>query len=232
MIQQYPSQTQGRFPPHSAPITTYGSPVQSPPIAPQQWQQQQQPNLYQPSFQPQRPMIGGGPQNTIPYAFGQLPGTANPADPKSQHPIPGSYNRHAFNPKTQSFVPGNTGLPVPQPMSHHGSPHHGSPHHGSPHLPYNVYTPPQQQYGNGMGYNMARQGSNNSLPSYHASPHIAQRPMMRQGMPQGLPQTLTQVIPQAIPQGIQGMPQNGLVSHHLPNYGNPSTLPPKPPTGV
>jgi hypothetical protein len=216
--QQFPQQNQARFQQnHIAPITTYGSPVQSPPIPPQQWQQQQ-PNMYQPQYQPppQRPMMGG-PQNTIPYAFGQLPSTANPADPKSQHPIPGSYNRHGFNPKTQSFVPGNPGLP-PQPMSHHGSPHHGSPH-----LSYNIFTPPQPQYGNGMGYNMARQGSNTSLPSYHASPHMAHRPMMHQAMPQNMPQ---------MPQAVQVMSQNGQVGHHLPNYGNPATLPPKPPTGV
>ncbi len=152
------------------------------------------------------------------------------------NPIPGSYNRHAFNPKTQSFVPGNTGLPVPQPMSHHGS-HHGSPHHGSPHFNYNAFSPPQQQYSNGMGYSMTRQGSNNSLPSYHASPHMAHRSMMHQGMPQGMPQGVPQGVPhgmapQNLPQGMHGMPQNGQVGNHLPNYGNPSTLPPKPPTGV
>ncbi|KAF4628086.1 hypothetical protein G7Y89_g10070 [Cudoniella acicularis] len=253
--QQYPQTSQPRFQPHSAPITAYGSPVQPAPIATQQWQQPQQP-LYQSPYQPRGP-VATGPPNSIPYAFGQLPSTVNPADPKSQHPIPGSFNRHAFNPKTQSFVPGNTGIPTPQPMSHHGSPHHGSPHHGSPHLTYNTYTPPQQ-FGNGMGYNMARQGSNNSLPSYHASPHMAHRPMMhqgmhqgmQQGMPQGLPQGLPQGmphvmvqgmphgLPQGLPQGmhsmqgIQGMPQNGQMGNHLPNYGNPSTLPPKPPTGV
>ncbi|KAG0651809.1 hypothetical protein D0Z07_1100 [Hyphodiscus hymeniophilus] len=213
MPQQFPQQIQARFPNHSAPITTYGSPVQSPPIPQPQWQQQY-PNMHPPQYQPQRPMMGGSP-NTIPYAFGQLPSSANPSDPKSQHPIPGSYNRQGFNPKTQSFVPGNPGLP-PQPMSHHGSPHHGSPH-----LSYNAYTPPQQQYPNAMGYSMARQGSNNSLPSYHASPHMAHRPMMHQAMPQNMPQ-----MPQP------GMSQNGQVGHHLPNYGNPATLPPKPPTGV
>lgn len=168
------------------------------------------------------PGPGPGPHGSIPYAFGQLPSTANPADPKSQHPIPGSFNRHAFNPNTKSFVPGNGGMPVPPPMSHHGSPHHGSPH-----LNYNAYTPPQQQFGNGMGYNMARQGSNNSLPSYHASsPHMAQRPMMHQGMQPGMPLNLPQGMP-------HGMGQNGQVgNNHLPHYGNPSTLPPKPPTGV
>lgn len=229
-LQQYPQPSQQRFQPHSAPISAYGSPVQSPPLAPQQWPQS---NPYQSPYQTQGPMPRA-PPNSIPYAFGQLPSTANPADPKSQHPIPGSFNRHAFNPKTQSFVPGNGGLPLPQPMSHHGTPHHGSPHHGSPHLQYNAFTPPQQQYNNGMGYNMARQGSNNSLPSYHASPHMAHRPMMHQAMPQSLPQSMPPNLPQGMQgmQGIQGMPQNGQIGNHLPNYGNPSTLPPKPPTGV
>lgn len=130
-------------------------------------------------------------------------------------------------------------------MSHHGSPHHGSPHHGSPHLSYSNFSPPQQQYGAGMGYSMARQGSNSSLPSYHASPHMAHRPMMHQNMPQGLPQGLSQGhlqglpqgLPQAMPHGMppgmpQGMVPNGQVGSHLPNFGNPATLPPKPPTGV
>ncbi|KAM3074655.1 hypothetical protein ACMFMG_008083 [Clarireedia jacksonii] len=221
--QQYPPQTQLRFQPHSAPITAYGSPVQTPqPL--QQWAPQAP---YQNGAYQARGTVTPGAPNTIPYAFGQLPSTANPADPKSQHPIPGSFNRHAFNPKTQSFVPGNQGLPVPQPISHHGSPHHGSPHHGSPHLSYNNFTPPQQQFGNGMGYSMARQGSNNSLPSYHASPHMTHRPMMHQNLPQGLPQG----IPQGMPMP-QGMVPNGQPGNHLPNFGNPSTLPPKPPTGV
>ncbi|TAQ90166.1 hypothetical protein B7494_g1470 [Chlorociboria aeruginascens] len=227
-LQQYNNQfiqpNQPRFPPHSAPITAFGSPVQSPPAAPpQQWPQ----NPYQSPYQARGPATVS--PNSIPYAFGQLPSSANPADAKSQHPIPGSFNRHAFNPKTQSFVPGNPGLP-PQPMSHHGSPHHGSPHHGSPHLAYSTFGSPQQQFGNGMGYSMARQGSNTSLPSYHASPHMAHRPVMHQGMPQGIPQGPSYVMPQTLP---HGMPQsNGQVGSHLPNFGNPSTLPPKPPTGI
>ncbi|EDN94942.1 hypothetical protein SS1G_10817 [Sclerotinia sclerotiorum 1980 UF-70] len=232
---QFPPQNQPRYQPHSAPITTYGTPAQSP-QPPQQWIPQ---NQYPSAPYQSRGPVTGGPPNTIPYAFGQLPSTANPADPKSQHPIPGSFiNRHAFNPKTQSFVPGNQGLPIPQPMSHHGSPHHGSPHHGSPHLgsphlSYSNFSPPQQQYGAGMGYSMARQGSNNSLPSYHASPHMAHRPMMHQNMPQGHPQGLPQAMPHGMPQGMpQGPVLNGQVGSHLPNFGNPATLPPKPPTGV
>jgi hypothetical protein len=227
-LQQYPQPNQARFQP---PMAAYGPPMQSPPLGSQPWQQ---PNMFHsPYQQPRGPMVAG-PQNTIPYAFGQLPSTANPADPKSQHPIPGSFNRHAFNPKTQSFVPGGAGMPVPQPMSHQGSPH----------LPYNAYTPPQQQTNNSMGYNMARQGSNNSLPSYHASPHMTHRPPMHQGMPHGIPnmphgmqQNMSQGLPQGLHvthnmQSMQSMPQNGQIGNHLPNYGNPATLPPKPPPGV
>lgn len=247
-FQQYNPQNQPRFQnSHSAPISAYGSPVQSPPLPPQQWPQQA---VYQGQYQQQGPLVRGAP-STIPYPFGQLPSTANPADPKSQHPIPGSFNRHAFNPKTQSFVPGNGGMQIPQPMSHHGSPHHGSPHHGSPHLPFNAFNPPQQQFAGNMGYNMARQGSNSSVPSYHASPMMAHRPMMHQGMPQGpsqgMPQNFPQGMPQGLPQGMphgmsSGLPQNiphGMqmqqhtqMGTHLPNYGNLSTLPPKPPTGI
>ena len=98
-FQQYPQPNQARFQP---PMATYGTPMQSPPLASQPWQQ---PNMFHSPYQQPRGPMAAGSQNTIPYAFGQLPSTANPADPKSQHPIPGSFNRHAFNPKTQSFVP-------------------------------------------------------------------------------------------------------------------------------
>lgn len=232
---------------HNMPVqqSSYGSPpAQSPAQMSQQWQQQgqyQAPGLYQ-----ARAPTGRAQAMTVPYQFGQLPNSANPADPKSQHPIPGSFNRHAFNPKTQSFVPGNAGLPISQPMAHNASPHQphqASSHHGSPHLAYNVMQQ-QQQYGS-MSYGMARQGSNNSMQSYHVSPHMAHRQMMgmAQGMPQGMPQGLPQVMPQVMPPSYapQGLPHNyaqNMSSHgmqqggsHLPNFGNPSTLPPKP-TGI
>jgi hypothetical protein len=215
--QQYPMQGQPSYASHSAPITPYSLTARSPQIPQSQWQQSTgYPSAYQPQVLMQRQSSG-----TIPYAYGQLPSSGNPADPKSQHPIPGSFNRHAFNPKTQSFVPGASNIGVPQPLSQQGSPHHGSPHHGSPHLTYNSYTPPQQ-YSTNMGYSMARQGSNSSVPSYHASPHQTHRPLMGPGMPpQGLPQ----------PQ-MSNMQNTQLNGSHLPNYGNLATLPPKPPTGV
>lgn len=173
-------------------MNVYGSPVQN---QQQPLQSQWTQGPYQNPYQSRAPMPVG---STIPYLYGQLPSTANPADPKSQHPIPGSFNRHAFNPKTQSFIPGNPGIPSPQQQQ-------PMPLHGSPHLPYNAFNNPPQ-YSNGIGYNMTRQGSNTSLPSYHVSPHMPPRPMMHPGMNPGV--------------------QNG---SHIQQYGNLSSLPPKPP---
>ncbi|GKT50962.1 uncharacterized protein ColSpa_11143 [Colletotrichum spaethianum] len=178
-------------------------------------------------------------QGTVPYMYGQLPANVNPNDPKSQHPIPGSYNRHAFNPKTQSFVPGGGMAPMQPPQPPFSAPgsHHGSPQIGSPHLAYAGYQQPGPPAP--YGYGMARQGSNNSIPSYHPPPpqhphhlnplpqapgsHIPQHP------PQHLPQNPSPHIPNkpAIPQGPAGQ-----TFSHLPHYGNPATLPQKPNMGV
>lgn len=153
----------------------YGSPVEQSPSRQHAsaWGAQNNQQFFQ-QYIPRAP--NATPGGTIPYPYGQLPSTINPQDPKSQHPIPGSFNRHAFNPKTQSFVPG-VALRGGDMQQQIGS------NHSSPHMQqYNMYQPPQPQF---MGYNMSRQSSNTSVPSsYHASPHLAQRPtmMQQQGM--------------------------------------------------
>lgn len=230
LTQQYSTSNTQRFQSPNVQNTAYGSPVQSSSLASQQWPQ---PIYPQPYHQPVS--VVRGPLNSIPYAFGQLPNTSNPADPKSQHPIPGSFNRHAFNPKTQSFIPGSIGMPLTQQIAHHITPQHDSPQHSSPRPSYNSFSSSQQQFGNGVGYNMARQNSNNSLPTFHTSPLISHRPLMHQSMQpnssQGiLPGTLSGV-PQSRSQGMN-IVHNSQVSNHLPTYGNPSTLPPKPPAGI
>ncbi|ROV96777.1 hypothetical protein VMCG_07881 [Cytospora schulzeri] len=174
----------------------------------------------------------------IPYAYGALPANANPNDPKSQHPIPGSFNRHAFNPKTQSFVPGNGMPPMappPGPYNGYGPPQQGSPQIAPPHLAYAGYQagpPPmgQPSYGNTSGYNMMRQGSNNSLPPYHAPPPAAQHPHVPHQLPPHPPPQGPPHIPNK-----PTMPQGPAMSHgppysNLPNYGNPAALPQKPTT--
>ncbi|KAF6839093.1 r3h domain-containing protein [Colletotrichum plurivorum] len=182
-------------------------------------------------------------QSTVPYMYGQLPANLNPNDPKSQHPIPGSYNRHAFNPKTQSFVPGGGMAPMQPPQAPFSAPgsHHGSPQIGSPHLAYANYQQPgpPAPYGVVAGYGMARQGSNNSIPPYHGPPpqhphHLnpipqATGPHIPSQHPQHLPSNPSPHIPNkpAIPQG-----PGGQAFSHLPHYGNPATLPQKPNMGV
>lgn len=218
-----------RYQPGGSPMPAYGSPV--PPAAvPQGWQ----PGFSAPPPYPPRapaPTASQAQAGGVPYAYGQLPANTNPHDPKSQHPIPGSYNRnHAFNPKTQSFVPGGNALhPVqpPQPPFTAPGSHHGSPQIGTPHLayvPYPAGVPPSY----GGGYGMARQGSNNSVPPYHGPSHV-QHPLM-QNMPpppQQMPQAPTQMPGRpACPQG-----PNHIYSH-IHTYGNPASLPQKPASGV
>ncbi|UKZ91972.1 uncharacterized protein TrAFT101_006939 [Trichoderma asperellum] len=237
-----PQPVQQRYPPNGSPMTAYGSPI-LPGAPPPNWQ----PGFSPAPYPPRGPTPSGPPaQGGIPYAFGQLPANINPHDPKSQHPIPGSYNRnHAFNPKTQSFVPGSNGMPPPMqplqpPFTAPGS-HHGSPQIGTPHLAYGGYPSAMPPHPYAGGYNMARQGSNNSIAAYHtppplvAPPHVQHMPAMQslQHIPQ--PQHILQnqqvhVSGRAnIPQGPNQMFST---SSHLPAYGNPATLPQKPATGI
>lgn len=253
IAQQYPQQQQPvQHAPvqqyHGSSMQNYSQPMQNlsqtPQVSPP-WQQ----SMYQGSYQGQSPAhmqqhsrgpgSGSGP---VLYAYGQLPPTANPADPKSQHPIPGSFNRSTFNPKTQSFVPGNGGRPGPQPMMPQQQMHQQqamfqqqiyqqpASHHGSSRMGtgYNGYGSNMQQHNGGnVGYGMARQGSNNSLPSYHASPHIPNRPMVQQNMHQNLPANLP-----PNPGYAHHLSANGHNGSHLPQYGNAASLPPKPPPAL
>ena len=218
----------------------FGSPVPS--ISQPAWSQQ---SFGQNAYPPRSSPV---PTPGIPYLYGQLPVHVNPNDPKSQHPIPGSYNRQAFNPKTQSFVPAS-GLPMqapppPPPPGLYGgsSPRHGSPQFHSPHMNYSGFQQqPMAQPGFGPTpgpYGMSRQGSNNSIPPpYHAvqqqqPPHVPPPHGPQHMPPAGLPMPpagLMQIPPK--PAGVPGPPPSGQTTFsHLPNYGNPATLPQKPST--
>ncbi|KAK1983513.1 R3H domain-containing protein [Colletotrichum cereale] len=241
----YPSQTSQPQFQSPASARNYGGSGPGPAPPPQQgWQQgfgpapvpMTPPSTASATAYTPRGMSAPPGQSTVPYMYGQLPAHINPNDPKSQHPIPGSYNRHAFNPKTQSFVPGGGMGPMQPPQPPFSAPgsHHGSPQIGSPHLAYAGYQQPGPPAP--YGYGMVRQGSNNSIPSYHPPPphhlnplpqapgsHIPQHP------PQHLPQNPSPHIPNkpTIPQGPAGQ-----TFSHLPHYGNPATLPQKPNMGV
>jgi hypothetical protein len=80
---------------------------------------------HQPSAsQRQQHQHATNPPSSIPYPYGQLPSQSfQPGRQiyQNQHPLPGSFNRQSFNPKTQAFIPssgfvGNqTGAYGPQP---------------------------------------------------------------------------------------------------------------------
>lgn len=243
-------------------MSSYGSPAPVQP--PHNWQQpytsvpfsQRGPGGGSPAQIGATPMgqppvpIGAGPMGqqsnlSIPYAYGQLPANVNPHDPKSQHPIPGSYNRnHGFNPQTQSFIPGSNSMPgpqVPQPPYTAPGSHHGSPQIGSSHLSYPGYQGTLQQPYPG-GYGMARQLSNTSMPGYYSQ----QQMIPPQGQHQGMPVTKQPPMPPPHPHNA-GVPQaqftpprpqpqhqggHSQVYGHLPTYGNPASLPQKPATGL
>lgn len=203
--------------PNGIPQPNLAQPAMPPNMSQQGWPQQP---FTQGSFPPNRGSPGPA---GIPYPYGQLPANANPHDPKSQHPIPGSYTRQPFNPKSQAFVPTNGMGPMQPPQNPYGgsSPHHGSPQFHSPHLNYGFQQPmPPPVYGPGpAAYNMARQGSNNSMTQFHAP----QQPLGPPG-PHG-PQHLPSNASPHLPNKPMGPPQT---FSHLPTFGNPATLPQKP----
>jgi hypothetical protein len=84
-----------------------------------------------PEFRSYSPAANGVPQGYYPY--GQLP-SPGLAHQRAQHPLPGSYNRNAYNQPAQSFTPG------------HGNPNQGM--YGSSAYPPVGRAPAYQQYGN------------------------------------------------------------------------------------
>ena len=256
--QLQPLPPQQRYPPPNPAMTApYGAPMQSVPQQawpqpsysqqqtytqppPQTYNQTQSPAQYPPRSSP----VPGG----VPYAYGQLPVNVNAKDPKSQHPIPGSYNRHvgSFNPKSTSFVPGPSGASMAPMLGHGPSPSvyagsgTGSPQLNSQHMNYSGFQQPipiPQQFAPGMapqpgyggnpsGYGMARQGSNNSLPPYHAVQNPQAPSLAAQGLSPN-PSPSNHIHHHNNSTLVQGGSHPQTFSH-LPNYGNPATLPQKP----
>ncbi|TLD24888.1 hypothetical protein PspLS_05419 [Pyricularia sp. CBS 133598] len=243
---RYPAQAQAQ------PGNSYSNLAQG--MSPQPWphqqfngQQPQAPYLGRPlpsgptsmpaSVPTSAPVPGPAPNPSIPYPYGQLPCHTNPHDPKSQHPIPGSYNRHGFNPKTQSFIPG-TG-PAPMSMPHgpvvpsasgpfagpNTAPQAGSPMMSAPppmhYSQQSTGAHPTQYVGIANGFTMMRQGSNNSLSQHYPV------------MPQIQQPTMTQQLPQQPIYPVQHQPP-GLHLPHPPQqqvHNPPQRMPNKPPMG-
>lgn len=65
-------------------------------------QSPQTPQSYSPQMHHRTPVSS---VPSMPYQFGQLPYQPHSPQGKPPHPLPGSYNRQAFNPQTRAFVP-------------------------------------------------------------------------------------------------------------------------------
>ncbi|KAL5606069.1 hypothetical protein BROUX41_006161 [Berkeleyomyces rouxiae] len=97
--QYLPHAPAGRYPQQGHSPAPYGHNA-----SPQQWQSgpNPRPTHYGRGGMPSNAAVG---PNGIHYPFGQLPMNVNPYDAKSQHPIPGSYNRPGFTLGGQAYAP-------------------------------------------------------------------------------------------------------------------------------
>ena len=178
------------------------------------------PHPHMPGMPPDRQAIsppGHGMGN--PYPYGQLPSQAYPSHNQRnhQHPIPGSFNRNAFNPQTQAFVPGEGpfGHPVP---------------YGPQHAAMNSAPNPSGQYGHLQApFRMPLQGLNHSNGSNFPSPSLSHAESSKHSpnLPSagGSPYSHHSPNTKPQPQSQQQAPTQSSLS----KWGTPSNLPPKPP---
>jgi hypothetical protein len=140
--------------------------------------------------------------SSVPYQYGQLPSHPGRPNYQNQHPLPGSFNRQAFNPKTQSFIPGS-GCP------------------GISTLPYGPQPYATTTSSRGQGHqhpsqapmNMPPHALHNTYPTHFTMP----LPIVPISNKTFTNQSSTGQSPQA-----QGQSS-------LSKWGTPSHLPPKPP---
>jgi len=140
--------------------------------------------------------------SSVPYPYGQLPTHPGRLNYQNQHPLPGSFNRQAFNPKTQSFIPGS-GFP------------------GNPTLPYGPQPYPTTTSSRGQGHLHPGQAPmtmpRHALPNTYPTSFTVPLPVVPIGNKTFPTHSSTGQSPQA-----QGQSS-------LSKWGTPSHLPPKPP---
>lgn len=186
--------------------------------------------------------------NNVPYAYGQMPNPGLQNGAKSQHPLPGSFNRQPpqFNPQTQAFIPGSGrsgSMPMPGPQINSPYP---NPFGMPPNSMQQYRTTPQVH---GMQQRHTPPISSNSTyssPSGHGGiqMHNAHTsglsyPPPNFGPPHSAPPATFTLNNRSQQQTLSSMENRSLV-HPLPlppnpessiaKWGTPSHLPPKPPT--
>ncbi|KAL9608055.1 MAG: hypothetical protein Q9167_007095 [Letrouitia subvulpina] len=165
---------------------------------------QQQSRIHQqmciPATQDRNTMTG---MPTIPYQYGQLPFQSSVPGTKNAHPLPGSYNRQSFNPKTRSFVPGTiNGGPYTPPLNHKADDSMGNGQ--SPSFPNGNHSiPTSQQNGSGQARLMPQFGS--FTPVQDSKAHVPRK------------------------NNINSSNQQGPTPSSLAKWATPASLPPKPP---
>ena len=163
---------------------------------------------YQPQVQPQM-MAQPTTPNTSPYPYGQLPFNSNSPSGRSQHPLPGSYNRQAFNPQTRAFIPSAPPFIPPQPASYPARAVDTSGYRPGPSFPMQ----------SGMGPFVQQPMNNLQLPS---APQVGQYNQLP--MTQSFAQPQTQRKSSGNTTRSQSPGQSS-----LSKWARPENLPPKPP---
>jgi hypothetical protein len=168
-------------------------------------------NGQQMSYQPQgQPQVLSQQANSTPYPYGQLPYQAGSQSGRSQHPLPGSYNRQTFNPQSRAFVPSTPSFVTPQPSS---SSYATRPADVPSFRPGGSFSTP------------------NTLPTYIQQPmnnlHVTQ--IHQSGFTQ-LPKAPTYAQPQnSRKTSAQSTRSQSPGQSSLAKWGRPENLPPKPP---
>jgi len=180
---------------------SYPNPMPYPVFNPQQVS-------YQPQVQP--PMMAQQTTpNGSPYPYGQLPFTSNAQSGRSQHPLPGSYNRQVFNPQTRAFIPTAPAFVPPQPVPYPGRAVDTSGYRPGPSFPMQ----------GGMGPYVPQLMNNLQLPN---APQVGQYNQLP------LTQSFTQTQTQRKTSGNTTRSQSPGQSS-LSKWARPENLPPKPP---
>ncbi|MCJ1243464.1 hypothetical protein MMC30_000661 [Trapelia coarctata] len=183
------------------PQGSYPNPMSYPAFNPQQVS-------YQPQGQPQV-MAQPTTPNASPYPYGQLPFSSNSQPGRSQHPLPGSYNRQAFNPQIRAFIPNAPPFVPPQPAPYSARAVDTSGYRPGPSFPMqSVMTPYVQQPMNNL-----------QLPN---TPQIGQYNQLPLGQPFTQPQTQRKTSGNTTRSQSPGQSS-------LSKWARPENLPPKPP---
>ncbi|KAF2809805.1 uncharacterized protein BDZ99DRAFT_571556 [Mytilinidion resinicola] len=188
-----------------------------------------------------RPMSASG-QVPVPgaYPYGQFPNAGfNGGKNRSQHPLPGSFNRQQFNPQSQAFVPTHRNGSFPmqqqimqsnmQQMQHQSTNGYGS-------YPVPVPMGNQIQMANQlpMMNQMQRPSPPSTQPVSFNAPRVPQSSNSTPSKPSG--QGISHPLPQPVAMSASSQTTSTQSSNSsvplqssIAKWGVPSHLPPKPP---